>query len=403
MPSLNNFHIELDRPGAVYMPGEMVSGYVIIDLAKEKIAEALKLSAKGEAYVRWTEQQSTTDMDGKSQTTTVSYIGNEKYFSVTTSLLEKSEDGKVHIPAGLSRYPFRIQLPRDIPCSFEYHKLIDGHVRYTLKAIIVRSWRFNHECKVAFTIITNYDLNIRREQCFGIDDEIHQAFSCLCCISNGSINMRVKLPTTGFVPGQWIEVFLDLTDTTSTELEKICVKLKQSIDFCASSSTRNVKTTVVAAQKTAPFNKDADFLLRLLIPSIPPSELQFCNIIHIKYILRVVLHNSKMYCKIVREYPILIGTIPLRLEPFTPEPSTSSHHYQPTSKNEDMTPESNIVPSAPPNSSLTNEFLDDLAPPSYEECCTNRALYIKDLEESMYVYGANEPFAPKYPVFKFPT
>jgi len=32
-----------------------------------------------------------------------------------------------------------------------------------------------------------------------------------------------------------------------------------------------------------------------------------------------------------------------------------------------------------------------------------RASCIKDSMESTYVYGANEPFAPKYPVFKFPT
>jgi len=39
MPSLNIFHIEFDRPDAVYIPGEIVSGCVIIDLKKKKIAE----------------------------------------------------------------------------------------------------------------------------------------------------------------------------------------------------------------------------------------------------------------------------------------------------------------------------------------------------------------------------
>lgn len=37
--------------------------------------------------------------------------------------------------------------------------------------------------------------------------------------------MQVKLPMTGFVPGQWIEIFLDIKDTT--ELKKISVKLQQ--------------------------------------------------------------------------------------------------------------------------------------------------------------------------------
>jgi len=41
-----------------------------------------------------------------------------------------------------------------------------------------------------------------------------------------------------------------------------------------------------------------------------------------------------------------------------------------------------------------------LAPPSYEECM-QRADSIKDDDESSYVHGANEPFAPRYPVFNF--
>lgn len=58
------------------------------------------------------------------------------------------------------------------------------------------------------------------------------------------------------------------------------------------------KITVVADQKTGPFNnKHVAATLRLLIPSIPPSELEFCNIIRLNYILRLVLH-SEMYVQI---------------------------------------------------------------------------------------------------------
>ncbi|XP_011879566.1 PREDICTED: arrestin domain-containing protein 2-like isoform X2 [Vollenhovia emeryi] len=350
---------------------------------------SLKLSARGEADVRWTK---------KTRNHSTTYRGNEKYFSLTIMLLERlEEDKKVHIPAGLSKYPFHIQLPHDIPCSFEQHY---GHIRYTIKAVIVRSWRFNHECKAVFTIISHYDLNIRREQCIGIHDEINQAFSCcLCCVSDGSINMHVKLPTTGFVPGQWIEAGFDLKDNTSTEFNKICLKLQQSCEFRATRSTRHDKTTVASVQKLGPFGKRAVFVLRLLIPSVPPSELEFCGIIDLKYILRVVFHGE-MYRKIVKEYPIVIGTIPLLPVPSAPEAPSCSHGStsQSTSKNGDMTAESDIV--SYPSSPLTNEFLN--APPSYEESCTNRASCIKDHTESVYVYGADQPFAPKYPVFKFP-
>lgn len=72
------------------------------------------------------------------------------------------DDGKVHIPVGLNKYSFHIPLPCNIPCSFEH---FNGHVRYTVKAVIDRPWRFNHECKAAFTVITAFDLNLRQQQC----------------------------------------------------------------------------------------------------------------------------------------------------------------------------------------------------------------------------------------------
>ncbi|XP_077273697.1 arrestin domain-containing protein 17-like [Temnothorax americanus] len=398
MPSLNIFRIQFDRADAVYIPGECVSGFVIIDLANEKLAEELKLSAKGEANVSWDEESSSTDSNGNSTTTTTTYRANEKYFKLTISLLEKSEDdGKVHIPAGLSRYPFCIQLPCDLPCSFEHHV---GHIRYTIKAVIVRSWRFNHECKAAYTVITIYDLNIRREQCIGIDDEVNQSFSCLCCVSDGSINAHIKLPMTGFVPGQWIEAILDLRhNATITELQKICVKLQQSLEFRADApfgKKKKDKATVATVQKITPFDKHA-IALRLFIPPIPPSDLQFCDIIDLKYILRIVLHSKKMYRKIVKEYPILIGTIPLRFIPSAPAASSSSDVFPSTSKKEDVTPESNIVPS--PSTPSLNDFVD--APPSYEESLSHRVSCIRDPKDSIYVHGVNEPFAPKYPVFKY--
>ncbi|XP_011700749.1 PREDICTED: arrestin domain-containing protein 3-like [Wasmannia auropunctata] len=94
MPSFNIFRIEFDKPNSVYKSGEIVSGNVIIDLAKEKLAEALILTAKGEAKVSWDETSSTTDSDGNSRSTTTTYSRNEHYFSVDILLLE-NYDGNI--------------------------------------------------------------------------------------------------------------------------------------------------------------------------------------------------------------------------------------------------------------------------------------------------------------------
>lgn len=68
----------------------------------------------------------------------------------------------MHIPVGYQRYTFQFQLPNNIPSSFEHRY---GHVRYTVKAVLDRPWKFDQECKTAFTVVSILDLNTERHKC----------------------------------------------------------------------------------------------------------------------------------------------------------------------------------------------------------------------------------------------
>ncbi|KAL6260484.1 hypothetical protein P5V15_008008 [Pogonomyrmex californicus] len=250
--SLKLFYIKFDRSDAIYMTDKIIS--------------------KGEANVFWIEEIHSRDSNGDTKIYSTTYEGNEQYFTLTITLLEQTEDdGNIHLPIGLSKYPFCIELPHDISCSFEHR---NGHIRYTIKVIMKRPWRFNYECKAAFTIITNYDLNIRREQCMTVYDKVTKNISFLFS-KDGSITLHVILPTTGFVPGQWIEAILNLNNTSSA----------YSLEFHASSKKMTVMETVAATQNIGPFKKD-DIIIRYV------------------YIFR----------KIIRQYPVLIGTISLQYQ-----------------------------------------------------------------------------------------
>ena len=61
------------------------------------------------------------------------------------------------MPIGEHIYPFTFALPPNIPSSFESDL---GHVRYTVKAIIDRPWKFDQETKDAFTVVSSFDLNM---------------------------------------------------------------------------------------------------------------------------------------------------------------------------------------------------------------------------------------------------
>ncbi|XP_077273696.1 arrestin domain-containing protein 17-like [Temnothorax americanus] len=415
MPSLRTFRIEFDRPGATYAPGDIVTGDVIVDLAREKTIRALKLSIKGEANVSWERRRTTKNSQGRSHTHVDHFRASEQYFNLTYYLLGSAAgNGEVQMPAGFHRYSFNFSLPYNIPCSFEH---TNGHIRYTMKAVIDRPWRFDHESKIAFTVVSSYDLNSRSHQCVGVDEDEMESFCCFCCFDLGSMKIRIRIPTTGFVPGQSIETMVNLYNTSSVNVTKICVKLERSLEFHAKSpynTTKTDKAVVKADKSVGPFGQQADITSRLQVPPIPPSQLECCSIIDQKYSLRVTIHVSGAHCSIVKVYPILIGTIPLQstitsasymqtVQPTAPIiPDYDPPPPMPTSP--DYAPPNVPYPAAigftSPNQPSTSTNPWDIPPPSYEECM-QRADSIKDEDESNYVHGANEPFAPRYPVFNF--
>ena len=61
------------------------------------------------------------------------------------------------LAAGRYQYPFQFQLPHQLPSSFEGQY---GRVRYSVKAVIDKPWKFDHEVKRPFTVISNVDLNL---------------------------------------------------------------------------------------------------------------------------------------------------------------------------------------------------------------------------------------------------
>ena len=63
---------------------------------------------------------------------------------------------KKELDVGQYQFPFSVSLPSSLPCSLETKYC---HVRYLAKAEILRSWKFNHQTKTAFSVNTTLDLN----------------------------------------------------------------------------------------------------------------------------------------------------------------------------------------------------------------------------------------------------
>ncbi|XP_015436887.1 PREDICTED: arrestin domain-containing protein 2-like [Dufourea novaeangliae] len=418
MPSLEIFRLEFERPSATYSPGEIVKGNIILETTKNKNVRGLYLSARGAASVHWTESGSKTESDGSSTSTSETYSNSQEYFKLKINLLGTSEgDSRIHIPRGYHQYHFEFQLPQNIPSSFEHTY---GHVRYTVNGVIDRPWKFDHTCKVAFTVVSVLDLNKYPEKCLGIYDELEKTFCCCCCILNGSLNVTVKVPSSGYVPGQMILTSLEYNNSASSvRIMKISTELEREIKFHATSKTKTEVTNIMASTYSGPFASTGETVLEIRVPPVPPSNLFHCKIIDLNYKLKVVVHVSGPHVKLQKSYLLLIGSVPLYWAPYeqrnivpdtltgpatsipmpllaAPRTSYDIPSESGTSGRQPPPPGFNLPdPSATPTSC-------NIPPPSYEECMSG-AQHIRDHDESDYVLGADSPFAPKYPVFNYPA
>ena len=77
---LENFQIVFDKPVATYFAGGVIKGKFIVSLNSEKTMEKIKVTLKGEGYVRWTQQEGTGD-----NRRTVEYKRSETYVSMKKS------------------------------------------------------------------------------------------------------------------------------------------------------------------------------------------------------------------------------------------------------------------------------------------------------------------------------
>lgn len=61
-----------------------------------------------------------------------------------------------------------------------------------------------------------------------IDDEVVKNFSYFCCIDKGALNLRFRLPSSGYVPGQMINTTVDYVNASDgIRVTEIRAKLEQ--------------------------------------------------------------------------------------------------------------------------------------------------------------------------------
>ncbi|CAK1580795.1 unnamed protein product [Parnassius mnemosyne] len=299
--------IFLNSENGTYYAGQTIYGKLVFQQNKVKTFRGLYVKVKGFCKVHWTTTHSRRQ--GKHNVTyTKTHESYEEYFKRKVYLLG-SEDGEYHLQPGKHELPFDCLIPAYCPSSFEGTY---GHVRYEIKIVVDRAFKFDQEKKMRIRVITPLDLNVepycKEPMQFDIEDTY-----CCWCMRYGSSETVVNLPVSGYCPGQVIPIEVNCSNHGKVKID-IILSIKRKITFRATVNpgTRHETETIVEMKKgPVPGGASRSWIVDMEVPAIDVYNLGSCQYIDINYKFKVTVTPKGCHCAIDEKRRIVIGTIPL--------------------------------------------------------------------------------------------
>ena len=282
-----------------HFPGSTVQGTVMVSVDDPQDYRSIVVELWGRANVHWTERQRNGGCSRMVRSET--FI----YFQTTVWKVENSPTGE--LPVGEHYFPFSFQLPQNIPSSFEGAY---GRVRYELEARVVHSDTVNSDTKSRHLVTAS--LRVRggaSASLYSYPKTAKKSKSLWSfCFKSGSVSATVRVPRTGFSPGESIPISLHLSNWSSRQIRMVSA-LKRKDTFIESGGRKKVVSSSVAKAVSHSIRSRGDSFCgagNLMVPAEAQATMRTCSCIRLEYTLVVKLHiswSSSMEMKI----PIVIA------------------------------------------------------------------------------------------------
>ncbi|ALC47979.1 CG18747 [Drosophila busckii] len=370
----------------IFYAGQLVSGCVTLKSDKVKEVQAALVKVVGYSLTKWSERR---------MATTKLYVGREDYISSQTYLLgsEQTND-RYTIQAGVHNYNFAVQLPYQSPSSFEGRY---GCVRYIVKVLLIRPWKFDQAYTHGITVLKMMDLNFESPILkVAAHSEGYRTFCCGPCKTD-PLKMEVNLPQAGYVPGQRIPINVVVINNSNMAVSKLDLYLVMLVRYLSVSPEHSrVDRIVISKAKGDSILRRStrSLTVELTVPSTPPTCLSLCKLIQIAYQLEVEASVKSVREQQLITMPITIGTWPLGVG--SDSRATPGIVQQPPRRSARYVGEGNELPLVTSIENILTSISPDMESPRYEE--SKHTLRGNINEEELHAFGVNE-FAPLYPVY----
>lgn len=303
--------IILDSENGAYYAGQTVYGRMIFSQDKVKTIHGIYVDLKGFCKVHWSTSH-TRRVNDRTEHYTVNHDSHEEYFRSKRYLIG-SEDGEHHLQPGSHEFRFDCPIPINCPSSFEGSY---GHIRYRLKVVMVTKgmFSFNKDKMVPIKIHAPLDLNQNPYCREPMEFDLSSSYCCWC-VSAGHSEVMVRMPVSGYCPGQIIPMEVSCKNESSVEIDEIKFAIKKDVQYIASyePGTRNDHDTVAEIKKgPIPGRTTRNWTIEMEVPSMDIYNVNACRYIDINYHFKVSTEVGGCHDDSEEVRPIIFGTIPLQ-------------------------------------------------------------------------------------------
>uniref|UniRef100_A0A182MA48 Arrestin C-terminal-like domain-containing protein n=1 Tax=Anopheles culicifacies TaxID=139723 RepID=A0A182MA48_9DIPT len=363
----------------VFYAGQHFTGTVDIDLPKAKKVKGISLKVTGLASVLWTEYHGTG--------ATIAFQAREDFLKHTMDLVRSETDEPIMMEPGRQVYKFALQLPSNLPTSFEGDY---GYIRYTVRVLFERPWKFDQSYKIAFTVVNTLNLNtVSPPLNLPVVQEHTKHFYCGPCRSK-PLTINVMIPMTGYVPGQFLLVQVDISNGSNKHIAEVKLKLRRRVRYSSTTpyeQTRTVYNTLAKFQcNGVDAKRSAAFERRFLVPSEPPTRSD--TIIRLEYFVEVTAKVTGMAYSPEIRIPITIGTVPLM--------NITQKQQRASIVEAHMTTATSM-----PHKLFHGSLQSLIIPHTFEKSAGRIDVNIQDDDECPSL--GTVPFSPRYPMYHFDT
>lgn len=136
----------------------------------------------------------------------------------------------------------------------------------------------------------------------------------LCCwgCSAGGFFIKVKIPKSGYVPGEIIKVEIVVQNSSTVKVKSLYTALRQKLTFFSDNKSMNVHDfPEFDRYEWKDVRSEVALKADLVVPTCPATMIGMSKLIKLKYF--VIVDGEVTGCHLFPDimFPITVGTVPL--------------------------------------------------------------------------------------------